>query len=687
MKTMKSRRGGNDRGGIRKRGPTRTDRDGDMDMDGSGARAKRNRADKSTLGGRAAGTGAGGRPSGSNRGQPRNKPIDSDLIQRAIYSADSQANVRDHKKKTGGDLEQFSVRGWKSSKAASNRDGGLESLIAFLERRMNSFIKSGPRAKITKSRTEGDTLVAFVRPDLAGHMLRINNNVFAGAHVTVEAYTAANALDQELAAADPVPGSTADTKTKMTTILGKRFFPATKLLDLSKLADDPDLQAMGIFSNVSTKSKFFPALMKVWELGFKTVAERREAVESVSLADNKLSNISSVTTLAQSFPDIQYLDLSKNNIKNAQAMIGWRWKFRDLIFLDLTENEISSDPTFKDTMLKWYPKLQTLNNVQVRTPEEVAAQKRTPIPVLPPHFIDESQVGENFVRAFFPGYDNDRNGLVTSVYDDQSTFSLNVNTTAPRAGQTETAGWGEYIRKSRNLDKISHLSARMSRSFKGVEQIREVFNALPPTRHPDLIAKAEQWLIECHPVPHLPDPTGQSPTGVGGLSLMVHGQLEESVGGKIETRSFDRTFIIGPGNTPGGIRVVSEIFCLRAYGGHEAWSPEIQALFQVPQVAAPGPVPAAAPVPVATPAPPAVPAAAPSGNVAEGYGLPRPGKSDTQLQQEQMVAQMSGKSGMTFEYSEMALAGNGWNPELAWKNFEQLKATNALPPTAFLAPA
>ena len=151
MKSMKSRRGGNDRGGIRKRGPTRTDRDGDMDMDAGGARAKRNRADKSALGGRAAGTGAGGRAVGAgNRAQARNKPRDTDLIQRAIYSADSQANIQRNKKKTGGDLEQFSVRGWKSSKAASNRDGGLESLIAFLERRMNSFIKSGPRAKITK---------------------------------------------------------------------------------------------------------------------------------------------------------------------------------------------------------------------------------------------------------------------------------------------------------------------------------------------------------------------------------------------------------------------------------------------------------------------------------------------------------------------------------------------------------
>ncbi|KAJ5503607.1 Nuclear transport factor 2 Eukaryote [Penicillium fimorum] len=680
MKSMKPRRGGNDRGGIRKRGATRTDRDGDMDMEAGGARGKRNRADKSALGGRAAGTGAGGRAAGtSNRAQTRNRLMDADVIQRAISSADGQANIhRGGRKKTGGDLESFSVRGWKESKAATNRDGGIESLIAFLERRMNSFIKSGPRAKITKSRTEGDTLVAFVRPDLAGHMLRINNNVFAGAHVTIEPYTAATALDHELAAVAPIPGSTADTKLRMTTILGKRFFPATKLLDLSKMVDDPELHDMGVFDTMSTTSKFFPALMKVWEMGFKVASERREAVESVSLAGNNLSNITSVTTLAQSFPDIQYLDLSNNNIKNAQAMTAWRWKFRNLIFLDLTGNEISSDPTFKDTMLKWYPKLQTLNNVQVRTPEEIAAQKKTPIPVLPPHFIDESQVGENFVRAFFPGYDNDRNSLVTSVYDDQSTFSLNVNTTAPRAGQTETAGWGEYIRKSRNLDKISHLSARMSRSFKGVEKIREVFNELPPTRHPDLVAKADQWLVECHPVPHLPDPTGQSPTGVGGLSLMVHGQLEESVGGKIEIRSFDRTFIIGPGNTPGGIRVVSEIFCLRAYGGHEAWSPEIQALSQAPQVVAPGPVPTATPTP---------PTAAPSGTVAEGYGLPRPGKSDTQLQQEQMVTQMSAKSGMTFEYSEMALAGNSWNPELAWKNFEQLKATNALPPTAFLTPA
>lgn len=138
MKTMKSRRsGGADRGGIRKRGPTRTDRDGDMDMDRGGARGgKRARGDT----GRA---GAGARSLG------RDKTLDE--IQKAISSGkDSQANIRQTKSSGGPNLESFSVRGWKDSKAASNRDGGVESLLAFLERRMNAHTKSGPRAKITK---------------------------------------------------------------------------------------------------------------------------------------------------------------------------------------------------------------------------------------------------------------------------------------------------------------------------------------------------------------------------------------------------------------------------------------------------------------------------------------------------------------------------------------------------------
>lgn len=533
-------------------------------------------------------------------------------------------------------------------------------------------------------------------------MLQLNGFSFAGAPLTTEKYdpSTGGLLDQPMLSAMAQNGGTssaAETKAKMTTILGKRYTQQTKLLDLSKLGTDPDLLAMGIFGSTSTESKFFPALMKVWELNFDNATARREAVESVSLAHNQLANITAVTTLASTIPDLKNLDLSNNEFKDAQSLIGWRWKFRNLEFLDLSNTPFSADPTFKDTMLKWYPKLRFLNNVEVRTAEEIAAQKKTPIPVQPPHFQDDSQIAENFVRAFFAGYDNDRSGILSSVYDNHTTFTLNVNTSAPRAQQTETAPWDAYIKKSRNLLKISHLPARMSRVYTGAEKIRELWTSLPATRHPDIATHPEEWLIECYPIPGLPDISGQSSTGVGGLLIMVHGKFDEINGAKVETRSFDRTFIIGPGGGMGGIRVVSDLLCLRAYGGHEAWIPEVPPA--VPQAAPP----AVAAAPAAPAAPAALPVAIPG--APEGYGMPAPGKADTQVQQEQLVLQMSSNTRMTLQYSEMALSGNGWNMEAALKNFEELKvslecvlyiqpcankllqAQGTLPPDAFLPAA
>lgn len=144
-----SRSGGTNRGGIRKRGPTRTDRDGDMDMDGSGPRGGRR------------GRGSGGGRSTTGRLQTHGR---ADAIEKAITTThdtkDTQANIRRNQKSTGSNLEQLSVRGWKQSKAASNRDGGVESLLAFLERRMNSQSK-GPRVKITKVCSEFEMAVTI----------------------------------------------------------------------------------------------------------------------------------------------------------------------------------------------------------------------------------------------------------------------------------------------------------------------------------------------------------------------------------------------------------------------------------------------------------------------------------------------------------------------------------------------
>ena len=131
-KGSRGRSGATHRGGIQKRGgPTRIDRDGDMEMDATGARnrGKKGRSDPGRL--------AGGRASAA------------DAIQKAISgTTDSQANIRQTGK---GNLEQVGVRGWKQSKAASNRDGGHESLITFLEKKLNtSDSKASSRARITK---------------------------------------------------------------------------------------------------------------------------------------------------------------------------------------------------------------------------------------------------------------------------------------------------------------------------------------------------------------------------------------------------------------------------------------------------------------------------------------------------------------------------------------------------------
>ncbi|OJD18922.1 hypothetical protein AJ78_01108 [Emergomyces pasteurianus Ep9510] len=687
-KGPRSRTGTTDRGGIRKRGPpTRVDRDGDLEMDGAGSGRGR--------GGRGHGRGDSGRrtPSGAGSlGQAReprritDKDKTLDALQKAIFSnASAQVNIRHGRPRTQGKgLAQVSVHGWKHSKAASNPDGGIESLILFLQRKAtppNQDTAAHSRFKISKSHVEGDALIISVRPEQVAWVLRVNGHSFAGKPLTIEEYRGSNATHTQT---QPPSQGTLDTKARMTAFLEKRYSAPGKLLDLSQLGSDPDLLAMGMFDTTATESKFFPALMKICELTFNSPARRRELVQSVTLAHNKLANVSSVTTLSQTFPDLKNLDLSNNQFRDIQGLLAWRWKFRELDFLDLTGNPISAEPNFKDTMLKWYPRLRTLNNVLVRTAEEIAAQRKTPIPIQSANFQDESQIGENFVKAFFTGFDNDRNDLVNGIYDAKSTFSLNVNPLAPRGLQGKSvSGWDSYIRKSRNLLKVTYLPARMARTFVGTEKIREVWNSLPKTRHPDILANPQDWLIECHPIPGLPDPAGKSATGVGGLLITVHGKFEdfeESTTNKAQMRSFDRTFILGPGGGVGGLRVVNDILCLRAFGGSEAFVPETeqpptQTAIPLP-IAGPMQAPVVAPIPVTQRVHP---------EAKDGFGLPTPGKPDEQLRKEQIVLETSFRTKMTLAYSEMALSGNNWDMEAALKNFEELKVQGKLPPDAFLA--
>ena len=491
---------------------------------------------------------------------------------------------------------------------------------------------------------KGDSVIITASPEDIEQISKLNNFVFAGATLAIKAC--------ESTAPPPrgpkddrkeVSQTAQETKEKFRAILAARYDGNLKLLNLSALAQDAGLLQMGFGTfDGKTSSKLFPALMVVADQLFKSWQEKRDAIVSVSLANNGLSDVSAVTSLAQTFPDIKNLDISSNNFKDLKSISAWRWKFRNLETLVLSSNPIETQvPDFNVEVMKWFPKLQSLNFVQIRTPEEVAATLEavnTPIPISGPDFRDVSQVGENFIRQFVALYDSDRSALLSSFYDAQSVHSIAVNMHAPRSREHigPVPSWDAYTKHSRNLTKLTYPAPRLNRRYKGVQAIQAVWSELPATRHPDLAADAAKYIIECHPLPGLADPSGQSPGGVDGLIITMHGEFaEQNTTTEKALRSFSRTFILGPG-APGGppIRVVSDMMALRA------WTP----LAMPPQTAPHPPPPAAPPV-----------------------------TSAEQQQKEAVARQLMEKTGMNMEYAVLCLDQTAWELPRAFEAFQQNK--------------
>ncbi|MCJ1451795.1 nuclear mRNA export, poly(A)+RNA binding protein [Mycoblastus sanguinarius] len=567
-------------------------------------------------------------------------------------------------------LDRITIRGFKRSKAATNSDGGIHGLIGFLERKStNPSAPAREAVRIRRHRLNGDALIISVRPEDTPKIKRLNQYTFAGATLSIEVHHK-KPPEKRTPLESDADSETPHTIDVLKAVLSRRYNIESKLLDLSYLGNDPELVNIGMFSTTSRESKFFPALMKICDSIFTTPQEKEDAITSVSLANNFLTSISAVTTLSQTYPALKNLDLSNNQINNLSALASWRWKFRKLEHLILSGNPIEvEEPTYHNDILKWYPTLSFLNMIQVRSPEEAkanaqrntspnnTARKNTspgtiapkttsskpaardlPFPILGPSFQDEGSISESFLKHFYSAYDGDRGSLANAFYDSQSTFSLSINTSAPRAPDStgqKIAGWDAYIKRSRNLKKVGQLPAKTSRLHTGTDSIRDAFLSLPPTRHPDLMVEGQKWCIECHPIPYLPDPAGQAAGGVNGLMIMVHGEFSEvdvSTGQSTTMRSFDRTFVLGPGGGIGGVRVIADTLVLRSYGGHSAWQPE---------------------------------------------GV----KTDVQVQQ-RLATELSKATGMNLEYSIQCLEQNRWNMGDAVKNFEEAK--NSLPVEAFV---
>lgn len=464
---------------------------------------------------------------------------------------------------------------------------------------------------------------------------------------------------------DAVKSQAEETKAMLRGVLERRYNFDTKVLDLSALGQDEELNKANIFDKSSTTRKIFPALMRVLELSFDTEAERHTAITGVSLANNGLEDLKDVTTLSLTLPKLHNLDLSNNNFKSLSALHAWRRRFYQLQHLILLGNPLEqNEPDFAKEVVKWYPNLRLLNHTQVRTEEEIASKSipgELPFPIRTPLFQDEGGIAEGFVRTFFNGFDSDRTALAAHYYDDQSDFSFAVNTQAPRdplaSQQTEKQEWDQYIKNSRNLKKISQLPARQNRHFRGPKAVRDAFAALPKTKHPDLASEARKWMVEAHIQPGVPDPTGLSPNGVDGFMITVHGEFDEidATSGQVtKKRSFDRTFVVGPGG-PSGVRVVNDMLTVRAYGGAQAFDPDNFEAWNTDTSNA-------------TQSDPVVP------QLPAGLSIEMA---------EQMVAEMQKQTGMAIQYAKDCLEQVGWDFQKGLEAFASVKGN--LPAEAFVA--
>lgn len=416
---------------------------------------------------------------------------------------------------------------------------------------------------------------------------------------------------------------TQELRTKLQAILSQRYIGANKLLKLDALASDSELVSLGMFENRDRALKTFKGLMAVCDGLFKTAKDKQDAIESISLANNNIDDVVQVESVATTFPQLKNLDMSGNHVGTLQALGRWKGKFRDLETLYMSGNPIeTTEPNYQALLLDLFPKLQSINGNLLRTAEQIAEKAAAsfpkPIPQKGPDFRDVNGIGESFLLEFFSAFDNDRPGLASRLYDESSQFSLAVDAQSVRDPNAPAPlPWASYLKVSRNLLKINSRNARIQRLFKGSNVIASLWENLPLTRHPPIKENMSKYIMDCHPLPGLVDPSGQSQVGVDGLIISVHGEFEECDQKTQATglRSFSRTFILGPGQ-PGKnpIRIVSDMLSLRAYS--------------------------------------ALP------DVFNAQQTPAPAEPD---QHQAMIVELSKQTGMTPQYSEMCLTQVGWD--------------------------
>lgn len=524
---------------------------------------------------------------------------------------------------------------------------------------------------------EGPLIVGFVPNKIeAARVVKCDGMNFAGNTLKVEIMNGR------------VP-TTSNTVEFLRNVILKRYDPQSKMLNLGDLYQDQDLLSKGMLATVSTRSRTFPALIKI------ASEEPGIIIESVNLADNQLRDITPIASLPKCFPHLKNLCLANNQISRTTVFDSWRNKFIDLKELLMLNNSVIKYHGYKNDMLNIFPKLIMLDNVMVRDEAKVNAIYNFPIK-LQQFFFETNQLSSTageFVTNFLNCWDNDRTQLLP-LYTPDSQFSMSVDGSIPAtsvAKGDQTPSFGYYIPYSRNMTKISNDRTRQVRLSKGPNELATLFQKLPKTKH-YLQNDPIDYKMEAISFPQ-----------INGFMVTLHGYFEEvekpqssgnensndsvvrtqqrsrryassynntsvsSSSSRLSKKCFDRTWTLVPMNNT--IVIASEMLTIRAFTSN-TWAPQHKQ--QQQQISPPSLM-----SPVLT-----SPPLSSASSTITAPGLQLPPNINLNPQQIDLINKLHDVTKLNYQYTCMLAEQSNWNIEQALKNFQM--SVNNLPREAFI---
>lgn len=161
-----------------------------------------------------------------------------------------------------------------------------------------------------------------------------------------------------------------ETVTLLQGFISRRYNADTKYFDLSNIVTDEPVKASGMFETAQRQEKFFPALMIVCDEMLPTRKAKIDAIDSISLAGNALSNLNVIYKLVNHMNHIKNLDLSRNAFQGLDKLKPWKGRFK---FLEHLIIDPLPDMGWEEEITSWFPTLKLLNGKQVR-PDNAPAQ-------------------------------------------------------------------------------------------------------------------------------------------------------------------------------------------------------------------------------------------------------------------------------------------------------------------------